>query len=72
MVCVINSSMLRRDPSIPARRTGILDDLCALSRRGEDQHWPVPARSTTRLRRIQGLGNNDWLVEVGLSIEKAA
>ena len=45
----------------------ILDDLCALSRSGEDKHWLVPAKSTTRLRRIQKLGRNDWLVEVELS-----
>jgi Insertion element 4 transposase N-terminal/Transposase DDE domain len=45
----------------------ILDDLCALSRSGQDKHWLVPAKSTTRLRRVQRLGKNDWLVEVELS-----
>jgi hypothetical protein len=45
----------------------ILDDLCALCRSGQDKHWLVPAKSTTRLRRIKRLGKNDWLVEVMLS-----
>src|SRR5437868_14204527 len=45
----------------------ILDDLCALSRSGVDKHWLVPAKSTTRLKRIKRLGKNDWLVEVELS-----
>jgi hypothetical protein len=45
----------------------ILDDLCALSRSGEDKHWLVPAKSTTRLKRLKKLGKNDWLVEVELS-----
>lgn len=45
----------------------IVDDLCALSRSGQDKHWLVPAKSTTRLRRVEKLGKNDWLVEVELS-----
>jgi Insertion element 4 transposase N-terminal/Transposase DDE domain len=45
----------------------IIDDLCALSRSGEDKHWLVPAKSTTRLRKVKKLGKNDWLVEVELS-----
>lgn len=45
----------------------IVDDLCALSRSGEDKHWLVPAKSTTRIKRLQKLGKNDWLVEIELS-----
>jgi hypothetical protein len=45
----------------------IFDDLFALSRSGVDKHWLVPAKSTTRLRRIKKLSKNDWLVEVELS-----
>jgi hypothetical protein len=45
----------------------IFDDLCALSRSGEDKHWLVPAKSTTRMRKVKKLGKNDWLVEVELS-----
>jgi hypothetical protein len=45
----------------------IVDDLCALSRSGEDKHWLVPAKSTTRINRLEKLGRNDWLVEVQLS-----
>lgn len=45
----------------------VIDDLCALQRSGQDKHWLVPAKSTTRLRRVQKLGKNDWLVEVLLS-----
>ena len=45
----------------------IFDDLCAMSHSGEDKHWLVPAKSTTRIRRVKKLGRNDWLVEVELS-----
>ena len=45
----------------------LFEDLYLLSRSGEDKHWLVPAKSTTRLRRVKKLGRNDWLVEVELS-----
>ena len=45
----------------------IVDDLCAMSRSGQDKHWLVPAKSTTRINRLKKLGRNDWLVEVQLS-----
>ena len=45
----------------------IVDDLCALTRSGEDKHWLVPAKSTTRIRPFKKLGKNDHLVEIELS-----
>lgn len=45
----------------------IADDLCALVRSGENKHWLVPAKSTSRLRKVKKLGPGDWSVEVELS-----
>ena len=45
----------------------LFEELCLLTRSGEDKHWMVPAKSTTRLRRLKKLGKNDWVVEVELS-----
>ena len=45
----------------------IVDDLCAMSRSGQDKHWLVPAKSTTRINRLKKIGRNDWIVEVQLS-----
>ncbi len=45
----------------------LFEELYLLSRSGEDKHWLVPAKSTTRIRRLKKLGRNDWLVEIELS-----
>jgi hypothetical protein len=45
----------------------VADDLCALRRSGENKHWLVPAKSTTRMRKLKKLGPSDWLVEIELS-----
>lgn len=45
----------------------LFEDLYLLSRSGEDKHWLVPAKSTTRIRKIKKLGKNDWLVEIELA-----
>ena len=45
----------------------VADDLCALRRSGENKHWLVPAKSTTRLRKVKKLGPSDWIVEIELS-----
>ena len=45
----------------------VSDDLTSLERSGTNKHWLVPAKSTTRLRRMRRLGHNDWLVEIELS-----
>ena len=45
----------------------VATDLCALVRSGENKHWMVPAKSTTRLREVRKLGPNDFLVEIELS-----
>lgn len=45
----------------------VADDMTALQRSGTNKHWLVPAKSTTRMRKLRKLGANDWLVEIELS-----
>jgi hypothetical protein len=57
------------DDSLTILDRGFLcaDDLTTLQRGGNNKHWMVPAKSTTRLRKLSSLAKNDWLVEIELS-----